>query len=150
MGITTKRHQHVVDCVVTDSYVYAPTDLWGGQKVKRVKIQRSLWDTGASTSLISKRVSDVLGLTPIGGSCISGYNQCVDVKNAYLVHVGLPTGDIVTDVIVTEFDSEDYDMVIGMDIISKGDFAITNKDEKTTFSFRVPSVEEIDFSSTVH
>ena len=93
MGITTKRHQHVVDCVVTDSY---------------------------------------------------------DVKNAYLVHVGLPTGDIVTDVIVTEFDSEDYDMVIGMDIISKGDFAITNKDEKTTFSFRVPSVEEIDFSSTVH
>lgn len=39
MGITTKRHQHVVDCVVTDCYVYAPTDLWGGQKVKRVKIQ---------------------------------------------------------------------------------------------------------------
>ena len=62
-----------------------------------------------------------------------------------MVHIGLPTGDIITDVVVTEIDSEDYDMVIGMDVISKGDFAITNKNEKTTFSFRIPSKEEIDF-----
>lgn len=32
-----------------------------------------------------------------------------------------------------------------MDIISKGDFAITNVDGKTVFSFRIPSVETIDF-----
>ncbi len=36
-------------------------------------------------------------------------------------------------------------MLIGMDIISRGDFAVTNKDGKTTFSFRLPSVAKIDF-----
>lgn len=33
-----------------------------------------------------------------------------------------------------------------MDIISRGDFAITNFGGKTTFSFRIPSTEEIDFN----
>jgi uncharacterized protein YchJ len=39
-----------------------------------------------------------------------------------------------------------YDVLIGMDIINKGDFAVTNKDGKTAFSFRTPSVECIDFT----
>lgn len=45
-----------------------------------------------------------------------------------------------------EFDSDEYDVVIGMDVICNGDFAITNQDDKTTFSFRIPSEVEIDFS----
>ena len=32
-----------------------------------------------------------------------------------------------------------------MDIIRHGDFSITNVNNKTTFSFRTPSVEEIDY-----
>lgn len=32
-----------------------------------------------------------------------------------------------------------------MDIISRGDFAVTNFAGKTTFSFRVPSIQRIDF-----
>jgi uncharacterized protein YecA (UPF0149 family) len=32
-----------------------------------------------------------------------------------------------------------------MDIIGMGDFAVTNKDRKTTFSYRWPSGERIDF-----
>ena len=37
------------------------------------------------------------------------------------------------------------DVVIGMDIITRGDFAVTNLDGKTTFSFRIPSLADIDF-----
>jgi hypothetical protein len=32
-----------------------------------------------------------------------------------------------------------------MDIIAMGDFAVTNFNDKTTFSFRVPAAKEIDF-----
>ena len=42
-------------------------------------------------------------------------------------------------------DDQQPQLLIGMDIIGLGDFAVTNADGKTTFSFRVPSVEEIDF-----
>lgn len=39
----------------------------------------------------------------------------------------------------------DGDVLIGMDIISNGDFAVTNKDNKTVFTFRIPSIVYIDF-----
>jgi len=37
------------------------------------------------------------------------------------------------------------DILIGMDIISQGDFAITNHNNKTMFSFRMPSMLDLDF-----
>ena len=84
MGTFTRHFQEKADSIVTDSYVYAPTDLTRGEQVKRVKIVRSLWDTGASVSLISARVAKVLGLTSIGKTGVSGYNDGVDVKDTYL------------------------------------------------------------------
>ena len=146
MGTITRRFEEKVDCIVTESYVYTPVDLSSCKDVKRVKVTRSLWDTGASVSLISARVTKVLGLTSIGKSGVSGYNEGVDVKDTYCVHIGLPTGDIVTNIMAMEFDSDEYDVVIGMDVLGKGDLAITNLNDKTTFSFRIPSEEEIDFS----
>lgn len=146
MGAITRRFPEKVDCIVTECYVYAPTNLTHGEAVKRVKITRSLWDTGASVTLISARVAKVLGLSSIGKSGVSGYNQGIDVKDTFLVHIGLPTGDIVTNIMAMEFDADEYDVVLGMDIICNGDFAITNQDDKTTFSFRIPSQQEIDFS----
>lgn len=147
MGAITRKYQEPAECIVTESYVYVPADLASGEPVKRVKVGRSLWDTGASVSLISARVAKVLGLQSIGKSGVSGYNEGVDVKDTYLVHIGLPTGDIVTNIMAMEFHSDEYDVVIGMDVICKGDLAVTNKDNKTTFSFRIPSEAEIDFSA---
>jgi uncharacterized protein YecA (UPF0149 family) len=37
------------------------------------------------------------------------------------------------------------DVLIGMDIICSGDFAVTNKGGKTVFSYRYPSISPIDF-----
>lgn len=145
MGAVTRKYQEAAECIVTESHVYAPTDLASGETVRRVKVRRSLWDTGASVSLISARVAKVLGLESIGKSGVSGYNEGVDVKDTYLVHIGLPTGDIVTNIMAMEFHSDEYDVVIGMDVICKGDLAVTNKDGRTTFSFRIPSEAEIDF-----
>ena len=146
MGAITRRFQEKVDCIVTECYVYAATNLTRGDSVKRVKIMRSLWDTGASVSLISARVAKVLGLTSIGKSGVSGYNEGIDVKDTFLIHLGLPTGDIVTNIMAMEFESDEYDVVIGMDVICNGDLAITNKDDKTTFSVRIPSEQDIAFS----
>jgi len=36
-------------------------------------------------------------------------------------------------------------MLIGMDIIGIGDFAVSNYNNKTIFSFRYPSKHKIDF-----
>jgi hypothetical protein len=58
----------------------------------------------------------------------------------------LPNGvQIQTE--VTSCDSlGNCDALIGMDIITLGDFSISNYGKKTTFSFRIPSVRKIDFT----
>ena len=147
MGAFTRRFPSVVDGVVTECFVYSPTEFEKGKRVRRLKLNRSLWDTGASSSLISTKAVDALGLVPVGKSEISGVNSGVEYKRTFLIHVGLPSGDVVTNVLASEFDGEDYDLIVGMDIIQNGDLAVTNFKETTTFSFRIPSVIEIDFET---
>lgn len=74
--------------------------------------------------------------------------------NTYLVNISLPSKVMVGQVRVTEValipdDNTSNDkqpqLLIGMDIIGMGDFAVTNSNGKTAMSFRIPSVKEIDF-----
>lgn len=109
------------------------------------KMWKGLWDTGASRSSITQRIVDDLSLIPIGNTKISTANGEV-VVNTYLVDVGLPNGVTIKNVLVTCSNlGDNIDVLIGMDIIKHGDFSITNVDNKTTFSFRTPSLATIDY-----
>ena len=66
--------------------------------------------------------------------------------DVYTVAVGLPCKAIVRNLQVYALDIDDYDMLIDMDLMSQMDWAVTNKDEKTTFSFRYPSKDTIIFN----
>ena len=86
-----------------------------------------------------------MNLIPVGNTNISTANGIVAV-NTYFVDFGLPNGVTVKNVLVSCADlGDDIDVLIGMDIIRHGDFAITNTNKKTTFSFRTPSIQEIDY-----
>lgn len=109
------------------------------------KMWRGLWDTGASKSSITQRIVDDLNLIPVGNANISTANGIVTV-NTYFVDIGLPNHVVIPNVMVSCADlGEDIDVLIGMDIIRHGDFSITNVNNKTTFSFRTPSIQEIDY-----
>lgn len=111
----------------------------------RPRMWKGLWDTGASRSTITQRIVDYFGLIPIGNTNISTANG-ITVAKTYYIDMGLPNGVLVRDVLVSCADlGPDLDVLIGMDIIKHGDFAITNKNKKTTFSFRIPSINEIDY-----
>lgn len=103
-----------------------------------------LWDTGASGTVISKNVVDQLGLKPIGKSKVFHANG-ESIVNVYAINLFLPNQVAFQFVKVTEGVLSGFDLLIGMDIITMGDFSITNVAGKTTFSFRVPSVKEVDF-----
>ena len=68
------------------------------------------------------------------------------IVQEFLVNVGLPNEVVFSSIRVTLGGFSDADVLIGMDIISQGDFAVTNFNQRTVFSFRVPSLETIDFS----
>jgi WD40 repeat protein len=68
------------------------------------------------------------------------------LSDVYLVNIELPNKYMISGVRVTEGKiSGDFEVLIGMDIIQLGDFAVTNYNGRTVFSFRIPSMAHIDF-----
>jgi len=105
---------------------------------------KALWDTGAMASVISTDVVSILGLKPIGKARVFHANGESTVCT-YLINISLPNGIEFSSLLVTEGLLNDTDVLIGMDVISKGDFAITSADGDTKMSFQTPSTHEIDF-----
>ncbi|MFC1580010.1 retropepsin-like aspartic protease [Thermodesulfobacteriota bacterium] len=106
---------------------------------------KAIWDTGATHSVISRKVIDECGLLPIGMARVHTASDTVD-SEVFLVNIALPGNVMLPGIRVTEGVIFGHcEVLIGMDIINQGDFAFTNKDGKSTFSFRLPSLEEIDF-----
>ena len=66
-------------------------------------------------------------------------------SETFLVNIALPNKVIFTGVRVTKGELPDADVLVGMDIICRGDFAVTNAGGVSMFSFRVPSQVHIDF-----
>ena len=104
------------------------------------------WDTGASGSCVSQRVLQVLKpvrtglrtvLTPTGSS----------IRGMHMLDLVLPNEVHVPDVAMvdTEIGDQGIDVLIGMDIISMGDFAVSNYGGKLVFTFRVPSIKTTDY-----
>ncbi len=104
----------------------------------------ALWDTGATASVITPCIAKKLHLLPIQkvpASTPSGSH----IADVYKVNLYLPNKVKLSDIKVLSGVPANCDMLIGMDVIGLGDFAVSNYGGKTTFSFRLPSCAEIDF-----
>lgn len=123
------------------SRAWAPT---GGQPQPQMAPFDAIWDTGATNSVITQAVVDACGLVATG---ITDVHHADGVSRAatYLVNIGLPNGVGYPGVRVSIGRFTGGDILIGMDIIGTGDFAVTNVNGATKFSFRHPSIEDIDF-----
>lgn len=109
---------------------------------------QSIWDTGATCTVISPQVISALGLKPSGKTVVHsvGGGAQADRHDAYtyLVNIYLPNGVAFSGFKVIGA-SSGTDVLIGMDIVAQGDFAITTFDGNMVWTFRTPSAGEIDF-----
>jgi len=106
----------------------------------------ALWDTGATCSVITKGLAKKIGLKPTGKTEV--YNPSgVEIRNTYLVNIYLPNRVVLSYVRIVECEKlkGDIDFLIGMDVIGAGDFSVTNVDNRTTLSYRIPSIKTIDY-----
>jgi len=108
---------------------------------------KALWDTGANCCCISEELVKLLNLSPVGK--VSFYTPSgTGLAYTYLVDIVLPNNMKIKDVKMcsSKIGAQNLDLLIGTDIINKGDFAISNYKNNTCFTFRIPSKEIIDFS----
>lgn len=105
----------------------------------------ALWDTGATNGGITQAVIDTCALVPTGMVAVRGVHGPPQQRETYLVNIYLPNNVAIMGAVVTRMDIIDANVLIGMDIITAGDFAVTNFKGRTKFTFRMPSQAAIDF-----
>jgi hypothetical protein len=105
----------------------------------------AIWDTGAMRTVITQKVVNDLSLCVFGYQKIAGVGATRDATEHY-VDVWLPNRVSIEGISVLKGGLPgQIDVLIGMDIITLGDFAITNVGGKTVMSYRFPSMRTIDF-----
>ncbi len=107
----------------------------------------ALWDTGATISSITKELAQKMNLVPQGQARVNHLKGSVDT-NTYFLDFYLPNGIRFPFHYVLEGEgaTNRFGVIIGMDIITMGDFAVTNYHGVTTFSFRMPSLHTINYT----
>lgn len=112
---------------------------------------KAQWDTGASGTCISSEVVDALGLVSTGKQIIqtpSGQS----VVDTYSVDIQFPNNVVIPDLMVcgTKIGEQGIQVLIGMDVLLLGDFAVSNYQGKTVFSFRIPSKKTTDYVKEIN
>ena len=137
----TEQSDHIEDRLLNKVIVSA-----NGQKDQAV----AQWDTGATNTCISEEIVKKYNLKPI--SVVQSKTPSGILKtSAYLLEIKL--NDEVRFprwvVIGSKIGAQGIDVLIGMEIISKGDFAVSNYKNRTRFSFRIPSQQDVDYTRSV-
>ncbi|GHV49977.1 hypothetical protein FACS1894216_01340 [Synergistales bacterium] len=135
------------EVVVVDASSVDRSIPYGENKFKDFKCN-AIWDTGATRTVITKKVIAALGLKEKGVQEVHTAGGTIETED-YVIDLWLPNQVSVNILpVIRGAISDEYDVLIGMDVIGIGDFCITNFQGKTTFSFRMPSMESIDFLSS--
>jgi len=115
---------------------------------KCIKID-ALWDTGATHSVLSPKIAKDLVLSPVDNLYVSGINNDIS-SDVVIVTIILPNGMTLSDRRFYVCNIPGVEVIIGMDIISMGDFNISNANGKTLFSFVIPPYKnKISYSNLI-
>ena len=137
------------DRIVCPLYIGSPDE--GNPVGLKVK---SVWDTGASVSIVSNRVADMLNLHkgPVKRMRGAFGSEVSCPRSEAKVKIVLGTQSILLNVLVAELPHSDVDcdILLGLDFITLGDFAFTHDGEQLLMSFTYPPINApIDFSTLV-
>ena len=118
-----------------------------GDSPLEISSYTAIWDTGATNTSITQKIAIECGLIPVGTSVVHHANGS-DTVDVYLASIFLPNGIVIPEINVNQAVLKGADVLIGMDIMGLGDFAVSNYKGITQFSFRMPSMLHFDFTET--
>jgi len=142
----TVKASGILRRLTTPSFVSIASKDVGATDQPQSKQFCSLWDTGATFTTITRRVVEELRLQIGGYITLNHAGGQTEGAPIFYINLLLYNNVEIADVRVGLVDITDPDVIIGMDIINRGDFAVSNRNGATSFSFRIPSVEDFDFA----
>ena len=144
----TIKYNGITNVLFSEVGISEAHDLKDQSKTPEVVTVRAIWDTGATCTVITKKLAEKIGLVPTGKTNITvvGGNNST-LENTYIVNVYLPNKVCMIFVRIVEVSglTGDAEVLIGMDIIGSGDFSIFQENGKTIMTYRYPSIGGTDF-----
>jgi hypothetical protein len=140
----TYQYSGIARKLITPVYLYPVSSPAGAQSIAT----NALWDTGATFSAISPDVANQLKLVPTSRIKVAAVHT-TNIVGAGIITVELPEYVVKKDIRVAICNlNSNVGMILGMDIIMLGDFAISNGDGRSLFSFAIPPFKsKMDFSA---
>jgi hypothetical protein len=129
-------------------HIKTPIELFSGAyDEKKSRIVNATWDTGATCSVITPKIAQELDLDIVDSVPLWAVNS-THIANVSFVSLRFPNGAIFNDVRVRVCPiTPSTDMLLGMDVICQLDFAISNGNGQTLFSFAMPPFKnKVDLS----
>jgi hypothetical protein len=149
----TIKSQAILNRIITDISVSAAFDPANPPATLPPKLKaRALWDTGATNSVVSHDIAQQLNLPSMGVANVD-HGGGTGTSPRRVVNLELPHGVGFIGVLVTEFPPPKdgaFNVIVGMDIITVGDFTVTNVNGQTWVSFRTPSSVQVDYVSEIN
>lgn len=143
MATINKKYQYRVNAIQTNCVITPYFEKGHEALVPGCEVESTVWDTGATNTIISAAVIDALNLKPIEHTQLEGVGGIMD-SSVYKINIYFENNVEFIGIEALSGDIGDYDLIVGMDMITLGDFVISNKDSKTWFAFRHPSTEHIE------
>ncbi len=138
MAVLNKEYPGMIDAIQTDCIVMPGIEeMTQSRQLSYAEVKSMVWDTGATNTLVSSQVVEALGLVPVEQSLVEGVGGIV-ASSVYRISVYLADNIVFKNVKALCSDIGDYDLVVGMDIIAQGDFAVSHNKGQVCFSFRYP------------
>lgn len=141
INAVTQRFGKIVKIITSKVKIDNPLN---GESVETTAI----WDTGATACAITQSLADRLQLKILAKANVIGVGGEHEA-NVHFISIKLNNEKIVLNTPVTACNELSYDesigLLLGMDMITKGDFSISNYSGETVMTFRVPSIECIDY-----
>lgn len=135
------RYPRIVNQILIDCHLSLP-----GEGTVETGALKTLWDTGAMCTCVSLVKAQELGLTQVNTTQVMGANNEPFDAPVFIVKLRMGKFELpMIPVIGLPMEKAGHEVIIGMDVISKGDLAITNFGGKTTITFREPSMETINY-----
>lgn len=136
--VFTKVYDDFVGRIITEEHI------WSGNNPIPVV---AAWDTGSTLCCISPEYAKQLNLQPISEDDLHTAHGIISSK---MYEINVLLNDQVTYTVHAmenpNIHGDNVDLLIGMDIISEGDFSLSTYNDKTSFSFRIPSKGLVDFT----
>ena len=99
----------------------------------------AIWDTGATSSMISAAMAKKLQLVPIGTIQIAGVHGIQNAK-CYFVDIIFQNGFTINNIKVSEGSNfGGFDLLVGMDIIGRGVMSINGISGSLKVQFQIPT-----------